>query len=242
MTTPVQQAAQRRAEGLVVDEDADVVRWRDDDGAERETGLHDYAALYAVPGLYEATYVVHLQGSAPALLVEALAAVVPGPERADLPVLDVGAGTGVVGEHLRAAGVLDVAATDLEPASVVAVLRDRPEAYVDARPLDLLQLTAEDEAWLAGLAPRVVTAVAAVGFGHLPGEALHVLTRLLPPGGLLAVTVAPDLETEPALAEHAALLLGPAYRLRHRADGVHRRTSGGGVLAATALVLERDAA
>lgn len=240
--TPVQQAAHRRAQDLVVDEAADLVRWRDDEGRARETGLHDYASLFAVPGLYEAAYVLHLQGCAPQLLVDALAAVVPAAERADLPVLDVGAGTGTVGDALRAAGFRRVAATDLEPASAAAVLRDRPEAYTDARTLDLLHLTAEDEGWLAALAPRVVTAVAAVGFGHLPGEALAVLTRLLPPGGLLAVTVAPDLETEPALADHAALLLGPAYRLRRSADGVHRRTATGDVLPATALVLERTAA
>jgi SAM-dependent methyltransferase len=240
--TPVQEAARRRAEGIVVDEAADVVRWRDEDGREHETGFHDYAGLYAVPGLYEAAYHLHLQGGAPALLVGALCDVVPPGERADLPVLDVGAGTGVVGEHLSAAGFRRVAATDLEPASAAAVLRDRPHAHVAARALDLLHPGPEDEAWLTAVAPRVVTAVAAVGFGHLPGEALHVLTRLLPPGGLLAVTVAPDLGTEPALAAHAALLLGPAYRLRHRADGVHRRTTAGGVLPATALVLERTAA
>lgn len=240
--TPLQQAARRRAEGLVADEAADVVRWRDDAGRQVETGLHDYAALYAVPGLYEATYVLHLQASAPGLLVDALAAVVPQGERADRQVLDVGAGTGVVGDHLLAAGFGRVAATDLEPASTAAVLRDRPEAYADARTLDLVHPGPDDEAWLRALAPQIVTAVAAVGFGHLPVEALAAVTALLPRGGLLAVTAARDLEHEPLLAEHAALLLGPSYRLRRRVDGQHRRTADGGVLEATALVLERTAA
>ena len=240
--TPVQEAARRLAEGLVVDEDADLVRWRDDDGRERETGFHDYAALYAVPGLYEAAYVLHLDGRAPALLTAALCEVLPPEERAARRVLDVGAGTGVVGECLHDAGFRELSATDLEPASADAVLRDRAEVYARARAVDLVQPGPDDEAWLAEVAPDLVTVVAAVGFGHLPVEALHRLTALLRPGGLLAVTVARDLESEPALSDHAALLLGPAYRLLRQTEGAHRRTSSGGVLPATALVLERTGA
>ena len=238
----VHHAAQRLAADLVVDEARDVVRWRRPDGEQVETGLHDYAGLYAVQGLYEAVYFLRLGGRAPERLATALCDVVPERDRAGRTVLDVGAGTGAVGERLREAGFVRIAGADLEPASAAAVRRDRPEAYADVRALDLTCRTADDDRWLAELAPSVVTVAGAVGFGHLPVEALAALTGLLPPGGLLAVTVARDFEQEAELARHTALLCGPAYAPRARRAGLHRRTADGQRLELAALVLERTAA
>jgi len=235
----VSQAARRLAATVEVDEARDVVRWSDG-SAQRTTGLHDYAALYAVPGLYEAVYVVHLGSGSPALLAAALGEVLPPQARAGRRVLDAGAGTGLVGEHLVAAGFAPVWAVDLEPASAAAVLRDRPACHRDARALDLLSLADEDRAWLADVAPDVVTVSGAVGFGHLPAAAFLLLVDLLPPGGLLAVTVAPDLATSPDLADHAAVLLGPRLTQRARREGLHRRTGTGERLPVHALVLERS--
>lgn len=236
---PVHEAAQRRAEHLVLDEAGDVVRWRDDTGREVATGLHDYAALYDVPGLYEAVYFLRFGGRSPHLLAETLAQVVSPPERPGLQVLDVGAGTGVVGEQLRAIGFRRIAGTDLEPAGERAIRRDRGQVYDELRTMDLTRPGDDDLGWLRALAPQVVTIVGAVGFGHLPVEALAAVTRALPHRGLLAVTVAHRFEQEPELAGHAALLLGPAYRERARGTGLHRRTADGGRLEVTALVLER---
>lgn len=234
----VEVAAHRLARDLVVDEERDVVRWRDERGAARETGLHDYAALYAVTGLYDAAYAVVLQGGSPRLLAEVLGEVVPEPERARLRVLDVGAGSGAVGAALAAVGFRRISGTDLEPASEVALRRDRPDVYVRARTTDLARLTPDDVRWIGGVAPEVVTVAGAVGFGHLPVEAFAALTRLLPPGALLALAVAPDLATEAALAGHAALLLGPAWTQVARREGVHRQ-SATGPLGVAALVLRR---
>lgn len=233
----VQQAARRLALTVQVDEAQDLVRWSDG-SVQRTTGLHDYGALYAVPGLYEAVYVEHLGSGSPALLAAALGEVVPPQERSGRRVLDAGAGTGLVGEHLVAAGFAPVWAVDLEPASASAVLRDRPGCHRGARALDLLAMTDDDRAWLGEVAPDVVTVSGAVGFGHLPAAAFVVLADLLPAGGLLAVTVAPDLATAPELAEHAAVLLGPRFTEVARWAGVHRRTGPGEQLPVHALVLE----
>jgi len=67
-----------------------------------------------------------------------------------------------------------------------------------------------------------------------------VVSDLLPVGGLLAVTAAPDLARSPDLAEHAALLLGPRFSLRARREGAHRHTGDGAVLPVQALVLARS--
>jgi SAM-dependent methyltransferase len=240
----VDAAARRLAGDLEIDEARDVVAWRDEDGRRVETGLHDYAALYAVQGLYEAVYYERLGGRSPALLADVLAAVVGDPARAAaLSVLDVGAGTGAVGAALWAAGFRRIAGTDIEPESVAAVRRDQGHAYADARVCDLVAPSAGERAWLDALAVDVVTVAGAVGFGHLPVGAFRTLTdAVLRPGGLLAVTVAQDYERTPELREHAALFTGPAYRERGRRDGLHRRTQAGGELCVTALVLERTGA
>ena len=167
----VWEAADRLAGSLDIDEERDVVRWHGLDGRPRQTGLHDYAGLYAEQGLYEAVYFRRLRGSAPAMLARALGGVVAAEERAQRQVLDIGAGTGIVGEELHAAGFARIAGTDLEPASEPATRRDRPGVYGDFRVFDLVAPTAEDERWLTGLAPAVVTIAGAVGFGHLPAAA-----------------------------------------------------------------------
>ncbi len=214
--------------GLEVDEATDTVTW-----SGGTTGLHDYAALYAVPGLYDAVYLVHLRGGSPQLLADLLADV--DPALATRRVLDVGCGTGAVGTALRGHGVAALHGVDLEPEAAVAVRRDRPGTYDDVRALDLLRPTDDDAGWLRTAAPDVVTVVAAVGFGHLPHAAFEVLTDLLPADGLLAVTVAADLDEGATLA----LLTGPRFARVGERRGVHRVTADGRPLEVTALVLRR---
>lgn len=223
-----------------VDEDADVAVVQDG-GTERRVGLHDYAGLYAVPGLYEAVYFEVLGGGSPHLLADVLEAVLPSDERAGRRVLDVGAGTGLVGELLHGRGFRTVYATDLEPQSAVAVLRDRPQVHAGARTLNLDALTAEDRAWLAEVAPDVVTVAGAIGYGHLPASCLQAVTELVGPGALLAITVAPQFDDAPELAGHAAVLRSPAWEEVLRREGVHRRTAAGDILPVLALVLRRNA-
>ncbi len=233
------EAARRLARGLDIDEGRDVVTWTAGDGRRVETGLHDYAALYDVPGLYEAVFYERLGGGSPALLAGVLAEVV-GAGAGARTVLDVGAGTGSVGSALWEVGFRRIWGTDIEPVSVTAIQRDRPGTYLGARACDLVDPSDGDRAWLDGLGADVVTVAGAVGFGHLPVAAFATLTdAVLAPGGLLAITVAQGFADEPDLAGHAALLRGPAYRERARRDGVHRRTADGGTLEVTALVLER---
>ena len=172
-------AAAVLAEQLVIDEPRDVVYWQAPGAEPRQTGLHDYGALYAVSGLYEAVYLVRLGVRSPQLLAEVLASVCPSVRRAQLQVLDVGAGT------------------DLEPAGITAIGRDRGDIYTGARAIDLTAPTPADLAWLTQLAPDVVTVAGAIGWGHLPVAALHTLTRLLRPGALLAATLSQGYATVP---------------------------------------------
>jgi len=235
-------AAAALAEQLVIDEIRDVVHWRGPGGKPVVTGLHDYQALYAVPGLSEAVYLRGLGLRSPQLLAQLLSSVCPPVRRAQLQVLDVGAGTGCVGAALSTAGFRQVAGTDLEPASITAIGRDRGAIYTSARRIDLTAPTATDASWLTQLAPDVVTVAGAIGWGHLPVAALHTLTRLLRPGALLAATVSQGYASVPELAGYVELFTGAAYRQRARRNGLHRWTAQGTPMHVTALVLERTPA
>ncbi len=103
-------AAAVLAEQLVVDETRDVVHWRGSGGEPRQTGLHDYHALYAVPGLYEVVYLVHLGMRSPQLIAEVLTSVCPPVRRAHL------AGSRSVPATRRKPAVLSAAPTQPVPA------------------------------------------------------------------------------------------------------------------------------
>ena len=82
-------------------------------------------------------------------------------------VLDLGAGNGVSGVELAAAGVTPVAAVDLEPAARAATLRDRPGLYELVLTGDVTALPAADVEAIRALRPNGLTLVGALGNDHV---------------------------------------------------------------------------
>src|SRR6476661_10762045 len=76
--------------------------------------LHDYTRIYAVPGLYEHVVQEQLQCRSPQVASEGLLRAVAGArlQPSSLTVLDVGAGTGLVGELLLRGGVKRMVGVD----------------------------------------------------------------------------------------------------------------------------------
>ena len=95
--------------------------------------LHEYERVYAVPGLYEHVVQELLQCRSPQVAAEGLmrAAASLGLEPGSMTVLDVGAGTGLVGELVRRSGVANVVGVDSLSAARTACLRDRPGVYAE---------------------------------------------------------------------------------------------------------------
>jgi len=180
--------------------------------ARRRVGFHDYAAIYAVPGLYEAVFqdalemrshieVVRLYG-------ETLSSL--GRPAGDERVFDLGAGNGAGGQELRALGVGGVVGLDLEPAARAAAQRDRPGVYDDFLVGDLGGFLAEELAALRARAFTTVLALAAIGVGHIPPAVLDRALGLLEPGGLFGFAVTPALL--PGSEDAAGLASGyPAF-------------------------------
>ncbi|WP_433785543.1 hypothetical protein ACQPX6_03815 [Actinomycetospora sp. CA-101289] len=161
------------------------------DGGDERIVLHDYARVYAVPGLYEEVVQHRLQCASPATVAGALveAAEAEGRSADGLRAFDLGAGNGVVGEELRDRGVTVVAGADGVDEARDAAHRDRPGLYAHylvGERLDVDEVTAlvHDEGLTA------LVAAGAVGEGHVPVDALAQLWDAFPPGSFLALTLA----------------------------------------------------
>ncbi len=154
-----------------------------EDGTVEEVALHDYARVYALPGVYEQIVQEDLGCRSPAHLAGMLAGALQalGREPSQARVIDVAAGNGVSGEALRAAGMDVVLGTDLVPEARDAALRDRPGVYDEYLTLDLTRLSAEQAEHVRSLRADALTCVAPVGTqpGTVPPEVIAAACRLL---------------------------------------------------------------
>lgn len=160
----------------------------------RKLRIHDYAELYKVPGLYEKLVYDRLRCDSPrrlaAVLDEALRDWDQGPE--DLRVLDLGAGNGVVAEHLQSLGVPYRVGVDLLPEAAEAAKRDRPAAYKDYLVADLTRLKPEEHDQLRRHQLNCLVTVAALGFGDIPVDAFATAFNAIACPGWLAFTIKDD--------------------------------------------------
>ena len=154
-----------------------------EDGRTEEVALHDYARLYALPGVYEQIVQEDLGCRSPAVVAELLAAALDDLDRAraSARVIDIAAGNGVSGEALRGVGITPVLGSDIVPEARAAALRDRPGVYGEYLTLDLAALTGAQAAHVRGLRADALTCVNPVGEGggRVPPAALHAVAALL---------------------------------------------------------------
>jgi hypothetical protein len=161
-------------------------------GADEETvHLHDYPRLYATPGLYE--YVVQelLGCRSPQVAADGLAHALArlGLDAADVPLLDLGAGTGLVGELIRGLGATTVIGLDALDAARDACLRDRPGIYRDYLVGDLAHPRPGLFERLRAYRPGGLVSAGALGGAHAPADALVSALALLPAGAPVVFTI-----------------------------------------------------
>jgi len=188
--------------------------------------FHDYSDIYAVEGLYEHLFYVRLRCQSPAVVATLLAEAVEevGEDPAELKVLDLGAGNGMVGEALREHGFRELVGVDITPEAGEAVERDRPGLYADYHVCDLL----DPPSGLDGERFGAMTSVAALGFGDVPPEVFQAAFDRVEDGGWVAFTIKEDF-LDDADASGFADLIGDLLasgaieergrrRYRHRLD------------------------
>lgn len=164
------------------------------DGERVRIRFHDYHRIYDIPGMYERLFYDMLECTSPrvvrALLAEQLAE--QGMAAAELRVLDVGAGNGMVGEEIRALGVGTVHAVDIIPEAAAAARRDRPGVYDDYLVADLTALTPAQHDALVAARLNTMTTVAALGFGDMPPAAFASAFNLIRTPGWLVFNIKDD--------------------------------------------------
>lgn len=112
-----------------------------------------------------------------------------GPGEPGGPVLDAGAGTGMMGEILALLGYGDLTGIDLSE-GMLERAREK-SAYRSLRKMALGEpLDFPDDAFAAGISTGVFTA------GHAPARSLDELVRLTRPGGHLVFSVKSDVYEE----------------------------------------------
>ena len=190
------------------------------DGRVERLTMHDYARVYAIPGLYEEVVQRILGCATPDRIAALLAQAAEDPS--SVRVLDLGAGNGVSGEALAAAGLRPVVAVDLEPVAREATLRDRPGLYELVLTGDIAAL---DPAPIRALHPNALTLVGALGNDHVGADALAAAAKMLEDDALIAYAH-PDLDDDAPLRAALAGLGHVAELTRERY--VHRRTASGG--------------
>lgn len=164
------------------------------DGRRERFRLHEYARVYAVPGLYEEVVQRRLQCASPSTLADRLVACAgeAGVAAGDLRVFDLGAGNGVVGEELRARGAGTLVASDNVAAAREAALRDRPGLYAEYLVGDTDDLPQVAELIRAHELNGLVAA-GALGLGHVSADSFHRLWSAFAAEAWFAVSVHEDL-------------------------------------------------
>jgi SAM-dependent methyltransferase len=164
------------------------------DGERVRIRFHDYHLIYDMPGLYEQLFYDMLECTSPRVVRTLLARVLKeqGIEPADLRVLDVGAGNGMVGEEIRALGAGAIRGVDIIEEAARAAERDRPEVYDDYVVADLTTLAPEQRGALAADNLNTMTTVAALGFGDIPPAAFSTAFNLIQTPGLLVFNIKED--------------------------------------------------
>ncbi len=157
-------------------------------GERRRIRLHDYGAIYDVPGLYEQLLAEKLKCASPEIVCDLLKEQLDaaGVAAAAMSVLDFGAGNGMIGELLAELGFGEIVGVDLLPEARAAALRDRPGIYDDYRVLDLTSPHPVERVMLERRDLDCLVCVAALGFGDVPQLAFGEAFNLVASPGWLA--------------------------------------------------------
>lgn len=153
--------------------------------------LHDYARFYDVSGLYEHVVQELLRCRSPQIAAEGVGQALRRLrlDPANVTLLDLGAGTGLVGELVRELGVAAVIGLDALAAARAACLRDRPGVYHDYLVGDLADPNPELFAALRDHRPNGLVSAGAFGGTHAPATALLNALALLPAGAPVVFTI-----------------------------------------------------
>ena len=205
--------------------------------------MHDYGAIYQIPGLYEAVVYRKLACHSPEIVIDLFASVLGQTEMtlAELNILDLGAGNGIVGTMLHRHGAKHIVGLDILDEAKAAVQRDSPGVYDDYVVADLANLSSEEEKYLSRKRLDALITVAALGFGDIPPHVFVRAFNLIRSGGLVALAIKEDFLNQSVDASGFAglfqrLVDGSVITECARQKFIHRKTTDRGNLYYEAIV------
>lgn len=179
-----------RQDAATLDSD-EVFFYLTEDDARMKVRFHDYADIYSRPGLYEQLFYDRLKCSSPRVVGDILKRTF---DRSNLPtaelrVLDLGAGNGMMGEVLKNQGVARMVGADIIPEAKEATDRDRPGVYDAYYVTDFCDLDPNEKSELEEWSFDCLTCVAALGFGDIPPAAFFQALQLVSINGWVAFNI-----------------------------------------------------
>lgn len=171
--------------------DGEYIALRTHASGEEIVHLHDYERIYRVPGLYEHIVQDLLRCRSPQAAVDGLARALSrlSIDPAEIVLLDLGAGTGIVGELAQGLGVRILIGVDSLEAARTACLRDRACVYHEYVVGDLAAPSPGLLARLRNHRPTALISAGAFGGTHAPPAALLTALALLPVGAPVVFTI-----------------------------------------------------
>jgi predicted TPR repeat methyltransferase len=229
------------------DQDAEWCWVTVDNGARKRIRFHDYADIYAIPGLYERLFHDELKCRSPETVCGLLGEALEQNDRdpSELRVFDLGAGSGMVAEQLQQLGAGHFVGLDITEAAREAAERDRPDVYDAYLVADMCAPGPDADEALREADLNCLTSVAALGFGDIPPLAFANAVNYIATGGLVAFTLRDRFLENSDKSGYARLIermlnetvLRTLGRRRYR----HRFSNSGKPLHYVAVVAEKTA-
>lgn len=164
--------------------------WLRQNQEEHKLRLHDYAQIYRIPHLYE-HLMEKLQSKSHIVLSSLLIDRVTqaGGDVKDLIVLEVGAGSGMVGKALADLGVKSITGIDILPEAAEAAQREFPGVYENYYVEDLTNLSKTAWDTLNSRGFNCMVCASALSFNHIPPLGLASAFKLIAPNSWIAFNV-----------------------------------------------------
>lgn len=164
--------------------------WLTHNGTKRKVRLHDYAEVYRIPHLYE-HIMDRLQAKSHTVLSSLLVDRVTeaGGEASDLVVLEVGAGSGMVGKALADMGIESITGIDILPEAAIAAKREYPGVYENYYVEDMTNPSEKAREALTSRGFNCIVCGSALGFNHIPARGWATAFNALAPNSWLAFNV-----------------------------------------------------
>jgi SAM-dependent methyltransferase len=163
----------------------------DVDGVQRKIRFHEYHEIYSIAGLYEYLFYEKLRCQSPGVVTDLLVDEIRKSSQSvsELKVLEIGAGNGIVGEHLRKHGVNSIIGVDILPEAAEATHRDRPAVYEAYYVEDLQSLSSGNRTKLEAEGFNCLITVGSLGFGDIPAPAFSNAYNLIADNGWIAFNI-----------------------------------------------------